>query len=283
MKPSFLNSLSLQKKFIIITFTSVIIFMIIMGIMITRRESGIMSRDMQRQGRILAETLAIPVMNDLIYEKLGLVEEGGLIDNYVTEIFGSKDIDLLYIAVLDVDGRVISHNDFNEYDKLYDDPITVTALASDSTVAQKFYADEIGYEAIDFATPLSIGRKRWGTLKFAMSLERLDNEVQTVILHVVMVTLVMLTLSFVAIMLLSRRFIRPVTELALTMEKAGIDKLDVKADIKGGDEIALLGQSFNNMIERIRESNLKQEETPLTLKLTLKVMAKLNLFVIALT
>jgi signal transduction histidine kinase len=261
MKPSFLNSLSLQKKFIIITFTSVIIFMIIMGIMITRRESGIMSRDMQRQGRILAETLAIPVMNDLIYEKLGLVEEGGLIDNYVTEIFGSKDIDLLYIAVLDVDGKVISHNDFNEYDKLYDDPITVTALASDSTVAQKFYADEIGYEAIDFATPLSIGRKRWGTLKFAMSLERLDNEVQTVILHVVMVTLVMLTLSFVAIMLLSRRFIRPVTELALTMEKAGIDKLDVKADIKGGDEIALLGQSFNNMIERIRESNLKLKQT----------------------
>ncbi len=261
MTPPFFKSLSLQKRFIIITFTSVILFMVIMGIIITRRETGIMYRDKVRLGRILAETLAIPVMNDLIYEKLGLVEEGGLIDNYVTEIFGSKDIDLQYIVILDADGKVISHNDFNEYGKAYEDPITVKALSSDSTIAQKFYSDKLGYEAIDFATPLSIGRKRWGTLKFAISLESLDNEVQTVILHVIMITLVLLIVSFVAIILLSRRFIRPITELALTMEKAGIDKLDVRADIRGSDEIALLGQSFNRMIERIRESNIKLKQT----------------------
>ena len=261
MTPPFFERLSLQKRFIIISFTSVIIFMVIMGIMITSRETGIMYRDKERQGRILSETLAIPVMNDLIYEKLGLVEEGGLIDNYVTEIFGSKDIDLLYIAILDAEGKVISHNDFNEYGKAYDDPISVKALTSDSTIAQKFYDDKIGYEAIDFATPLSIGKKRCGTLKFAISLESLDNEMQTVILHVIMITLVLLIVSFVAIILLSRRFIRPITELALTMEKAGIDKLEVKAVTKGNDEIALLGQSFNRMIERIRESNLKLKKT----------------------
>jgi signal transduction histidine kinase len=45
------------------------------------------------------------------------------------------------------------------------------------------------------------------------------------------------------------------------MEKAGIDKLEVKAVTKGNDEIALLGQSFNRMIERIRESNLKLKKT----------------------
>ncbi len=261
MTPPFFEKLSLQKRFIIITFSSVIIFMVIMGVIITRRETSIMYRAKERQGRILSKTLAIPVMNDLIYEKLGLVEEGGLIDNYVTEIFGSKDVDLLYIAILDAEGKVISHNDFNEYGKAYDDPITVKALASDSTIAQKFYDDKIGYEAIDFATPLSIGRKRWGTLKFAISLESLDNEVQTVILHVFMITLVLLIVSFIAIILLSRRFIRPITELALTMEKAEIDKLDVKADVKGIDEIALLGQSFNRMMERIRESNLKLKQT----------------------
>ena len=261
MTPPFFKSLSLQKRFIIITFTSVIIFMVLMGILITRRETGIMYLNKERQGRILVETLAIPVMNDLIYEKLGLVEEGGLIDNYVTEIFGSKDIDLLYVAILDADGRVISHNDFNEYDKLYDDPITVKALASGSTIAQKFHADKTGDEAIDIATPLSIGRKRWGTLKIAISLASLDNQVQALVLQVIMITLVLLIVSFVAIILLSRRFIRPITELALTMERAEIDKLDVKAYVKGSDEIALLGQSFNRMIERIRESNLKLKQT----------------------
>jgi len=131
-----MKSPSIQTKFIIVTSSAVIIFMIIMGFMITRRESTIMYSDIERQGKILAETLAIPVMNDLIYEKLGLVEEGGLIDNYVTEIFETKTIDLIYLAILDDKGRVISHNDFTEYGKVLIDQITFNALSSDSTIVK---------------------------------------------------------------------------------------------------------------------------------------------------
>jgi signal transduction histidine kinase len=261
MKTKYLHNLSLQKKFVIVTYTAVIILMVFMGLMITRRESDIMYRDIERKGRLLAETLAIPVMNDLIYERLGLVEEGGLIDNYITEIFKKKDIDLIYMSVLDGKGRVISHNDFNEYGKVYDDPITVNALSSDVTVVQRFHNDKIGHEALDFATPLSIGKKRWGTLKFAVSLEGLHNELKATILSVIIATIVILIVGLGITILLSRRFISPITELARTMEKASGDMLDVKASIKGGDEIALLGKSFNEMIERIRVSNLKQKQT----------------------
>ena len=192
--------------------------MVIMGIMITKREYSIMYRGIERQGRILAETLAIPVMNDLIYEKLGLVEEGGLIDNYVTEIFGRKDIDLLYMAVLDADGRIISHNDFNEYGKVYDDPVTVEALRSDSTVVQTFYDDTRGHDALDFAAPLSIGKKRWGTLKFAISLESLDREIRAAILNVFAVTLVLLIAGFCIIILLKRLISKKIEDL-LTKDK----------------------------------------------------------------
>jgi hypothetical protein len=87
MMPALLRNLSLQKKFILVTSIAVIALMLIVGFLITRRESALLYRDIEQQGRLLAETLAIPVMNDLLYERLGLVEEGGLIDNYVTEIF----------------------------------------------------------------------------------------------------------------------------------------------------------------------------------------------------
>ncbi len=261
MKMAFFEHQSLQKKFVIITFTVVIVFMIIMGIMITKREHNLMHLNIERQGKILAETLAIPVMNDLIYEKLGLVEEGGLIDNYVREIYEKKDIDLLYLAVLDVDGRVISHNDFNEYGEVYNDPLTVRALSSDITVVQTFYDINRGHDALDFTTPLSIGKKRWGTLKFAISLEGLDNQIQVVVINVIVITFVLMVISFGMIMLLNRRFIRPITDLAKTMEAARGDMLDVKVNTIGGDEIALLGQSYNRMMERIRESNSKINRT----------------------
>lgn len=256
-----MKSPSIQTKFIIVTSSAVIIFMIIMGFMITRRESAIMYSDIERQGKILAETLAIPVMNDLIYEKLGLVEEGGLIDNYVTEIFDTKTIDLLYLTILDDEGRVISHNDFTEYGKVLRDSITLNALSSDTTIVQKFDDFSTGYEAIDIATPLSIGKKRWGTLKFAISLKSLQYEIRATVLNVLIITCFLLIVSFGAIVLLSRRFIRPITKLAKIMEKAGADKLDVHVDIKGKDEIAFLGESFNNMVDRISESNLKIKQT----------------------
>ena len=262
MKSISLKHFSLQRKFIIVTFSAVIFFMVITGLQITRRESIIMHRDIERQGRLLAETLAIPVMNDLLYERLGLVEEGGLIDNYITGIFSKKEINLIYIAVLDENGRVVSHNDFNEYGHVYDDPITVKALASGSTVVQKFQDHQTGSGALDFATPLSIGKKRWGTLKFGVSLKVLEQEVRSTIFNVTIITIMMLIVSFCIIVLLSRQFIRPITELAQIMERAGGDRLDVRVITNNGsDEIARLGQSFNQMINRIRDSNLEIKRT----------------------
>ena len=262
MKYASLKHLSLQRKFVLMTFSAVIFFMIITGLIVTRRASIIMSQDIERQGRLLAETLAIPVMNDLIYEKLGLVEEGGLIDNYITGIFSKKEINLIYIAVLDENGRIISHNDFNEYGRVYDDPITVKALASDYTVVQKFHDQQTNSGALDFATPLSIGKKRWGTLRFAVSLKELEQEVRTTILGVTIITILMLAIGFGVIVLLSRRFIRPIAELSQIMEKAGGDRLDVRVITKSGsDEIARLGKSFNRMIDRISDSNLEIKST----------------------
>jgi signal transduction histidine kinase len=262
MIPSYLQHFSLQRKFIIITCSTVILFMVATGLIITRRESMIMHRDIERQGRLLAETLAIPIMNDLLYERLGLVEEGGLIDNYITGIFNKKEINLVYIAVLDENGRVISHNDFNEYGRVYNDPITAKALASNSTEVQKFHDHLTDSAALDFATPLSIGKKRWGTLKFAVSLKELGQEVLATILRVTIITIMMLAISFAIIVLLSRRFIRPIVELAQIMERAGGDRLDVRViTTSGSDEIARLGQSFNQMIDRIRDSNLEIKRT----------------------
>jgi signal transduction histidine kinase len=45
------------------------------------------------------------------------------------------------------------------------------------------------------------------------------------------------------------------------MEKARGDYLDVKVEIKGHDELAVLGERFNSMIERIRQANEELKKT----------------------
>lgn len=250
---AYFSRLGLQYKFILITTCAIIAIMSIIGYLAVEREKSILYAEVEKQGRLLGETLAIPIINDLIYERLGLVEEGGLLDNYILEIFNRKDAGLLYIAILDEEGRVISHNNITEYGRAYSDPLTQKALAANSTVIQHVSGSE--HNALDFGVPLSIGKKRWGTLKFAISLEKVEHEITAMVKRIVLFTVFLLAVGFVVILLLSRRFISPITQLANTMEKTGGDYLDVKVEVKGHDELAVLGERFNSMIERIRQAN----------------------------
>lgn len=250
---------SLQVKFILITTCAIIIAMTIIGYLAVEREKNILYAEVEKQGRLLGETLAIPIINDLIYERLGLVEEGGLLDNYILEIFNRQDTNLLYIAILDDEGKIISHNNITEYGRVLTDSLTQKALHSDATVVQRFTGKE--HNALDFGIPLSIGKKRWGTLKFGISLEKVEHEILATVKKIIGLTAALLVAGFAIILLLSRRFINPITQLASTMEKARGDYLDVKVEVKGHDELAVLGERFNSMIERIKQANDELKRT----------------------
>jgi len=254
-----MKGLSLQLKFILMTFIAIVLVMSSVGYLAVEREKSILYADMEKQGRVLGETLAIPIINDLIYERLGLVEEGGLLDNYILEIFGRKDSDLVYIAILNEEGRVVSHNEITEYGKIYEDMVTRNALAAEATIVQRAAPEE--HAALDFGVPLSIGKKRWGTLKFAISLEKVEHEVVATVKKIVLFTLFLLLLGLTMIVLLSRRFLKPITELANTMERAGVESLALKVPVTGHDEIALLGERFNRMMERIAQANEELRKT----------------------
>ncbi len=256
---AFFSRVGLRSKFILITTVAIILLMGVIGYMAVQREKSVLYTEVKRQGRLLGETLAIPIINDLIYERLGLVEEGGLLDNYIMEIFNRRDMDLLYIAILDEEGRVISHNNITEYGKVYSDPSTVKALQANDAVIHSFSHN--GYNALDFGVPLSIGKKRWGTLKFGISLEKVEREIVATIKTIIILTLFLIIAGFGVILLLSKRFISPITQLATTMEKTRGDYLDVKVDVKGHDELAVLGERFNSMIERIKQANEELKKT----------------------
>ncbi len=258
-KTKLYSKLGLQYKFIFITTCAIIAVMGIVGYLAVEREKKILYAEVEKQGRLLGETLAIPIINDLIYERLGLVEEGGLLDNYILEIFNRQDTDLLYIAILDEEGKVISHNNITEYGKPYSDPLTLKALKTDITVIQHFTVNE--HNALDFGVPLSIGKKRWGTLKFGISLEKAEHEILATVKKIAILTAALVMAGFAMILLISRRFISPITQLANTMEQARGDYLDLRVDVKGHDELAVLGERFNSMIERIKQANEELKKT----------------------
>ncbi len=155
--------------------------------------------------------------------------------------------------------KLYHNNDIMEYGKIYSDNLTLNSVKSDNIFIQKFSHN--GHSAIDFAIPLSIGKKRWGTLKFAISLENVEKEITATIKKIIILTLILIATGFGVILFLSNRFISPITQLAATMEKTGGDYLDIKVAVKGHDELAVLGERFNNMIERIKQANEELRKT----------------------
>ncbi len=253
-----LPSLNIRAKFMLITTVAIVSVMTFIGSVAVIREREMLYSNTEKQGILLGETLAIPVIHDLIYERLGLIEEGGLLDNYVMEIYKRKYLDLLFISILDVNGRVVSHNDITEYGKIYSDELYLKGLNSKDTVVEYYKKD--GYDALFFAVPLVISEKRWGTLIFSTSLKNVDNQLQKTVFFICVFTVFLIAGGFVTVMVLLRRFITPITELSKTMETADERGFDVKVNIKGNDELALLGQQFNSMIARIKEANNKLKE-----------------------
>lgn len=246
--------ISLQKKFILVAFLSVLAITAAISLFAALKTRSALYNASERHGLMLAETVSALIINELIYEKLGLVEEGGLIDNYMRDLSQHSELNLNFVAVLDDASRVISHSNFSEYGKHYTDPFLTQAQESGHVLVRpRKDASEDG--ALEFAAPLSIEGKRWGLLLFSLSLADVEEEVSAMISQIIKHSILALVLLFLLIYLLSRRFIKPIIDLAQAMGEVEVEMSEKVIPVKGNDELALLTRSFNEMVRRIRKAN----------------------------
>lgn len=246
---------SLQKKFILIACISILVLTSIVSFLAATKTSSALYNAIERQGRMLAQTVSALIINELIYETLGLVEEGGLIDNYVRELHMTEELDLIYVAVLDDTFQVISHSDFSEFGKYYSSPLIQNAHQSRKVLVKKITHDQLQMDALEFAAPLSIGGKSWGVLLFSLSLEKVEKETQAMLFQIALLTILALACFFILIYFLSQRFIRPITDLSQAMSEVEVEMVEKTIPVTGTDELSQLAESFNEMVQRIRNAN----------------------------
>ena len=247
--------LSLQKKFIIVAFVSVLALTATISFMALVKTQTALYHASEKQGRMLAQTVSALIINELIYEMLGLVEEGGLIDNYMRDLYNRRELDLNFIAVLDNTQKVISHSDFSEYGKRYKDNFIAEAMKNDAVAVRKITDESKNGDALDFATPLSIEGKQWGILYFSLSLQSVEQELIAFIYLIVSLSLIALLILFTLIYFLSRRFIKPIIDLSSAMTEVEVEMSEKVVPVSGNDELARLTESFNDMVRRIRNAN----------------------------
>jgi hypothetical protein len=84
--------LTLQGKFTLYLSILIIATMSALAYWNISREKQLLQDTIIREGRALVESLAISCTNTMLYEETGLVEEGGLLDNYISDLMQRKDL-----------------------------------------------------------------------------------------------------------------------------------------------------------------------------------------------
>jgi len=257
--------LGVQAKFILITSLCIFLFAGLGGYLIIKREGKLYTEDTINQARIIAEISGVIFTNALVYKELGLVEDVGLtdyLDYYVTDMM-QKDNRIVYLIVLDPNGKVLSHSNIKEYGKVYTDPITKRALEATEIIVQNIM-DADGNEMVDVAAPLRISTKNWGVCRIGFSLKQVKEGIAALRNEIISMISMMLVGSLIIIGIAGKAFATPLVRLARVM-----DQITEKGDLDfhfpepspRHDEIGRLQASFIWMIRRLREANREKMRT----------------------
>ena len=259
---------TLQGKFSIYLSILIVIAMSALAYWNISRGKKLLQDAIVREGKALVETLAISCTNTMLYEEIGLVEEGGLLDNYISDLMQRKNLHIVFAMILDPKGKVMAHNSMIEVGNLYQDEITKKGLVSWNTLLQ-YPSDNV----LDISTPLAISTKRWGTLRVGISLEDLKKEVSSMVLKYILYTGFFILLATGSIALLFGFITKPLKSLSTEMDETEPGVYPSSISITRQDEIGILRRSFHRLLKRIKDDEKERERTQRNLLLTEKMVA----------
>jgi len=161
------------------------------------------------------------------------------------DVAGDPIRDLVYLCVVDQEGRVLAHTRETDYGSVRKDPFARRAINADTPQ----YKD--GETTLAVSLPVKSGL-RWGTLLAEFSLQRLQARTAKMRRHTIAITMALILLAVAALSLgLARLVVRPVRSLSAMAERLGAGDLDYRVNIKSTDELGGLGAVFNQTAEEL--------------------------------
>ncbi len=105
-------------------------------------------------------------------------------------------------------------------------------------------------EVIDIASPVAGGTL--GTVHVGLNMTQIQHNIRNLLYKIMMVGIGSLTLLSIVTIWFSARTIAPVRDLTRVAEALGRGDLSKKANVKRGDELGQLGDTFNQTIDRLQ-------------------------------
>ncbi len=115
------------------------------------------------------------------------------------------------------------------------------------------HKDEISAtEVYHYAFPFQYSSIDWGWIHIGLSLKSFNENIRAMYLRTFLLTLVCLAVGCGVAPIFARKLTRPISILADTTQLVAHGDLSARVNIRTGDELELLGASFNSMTETLQ-------------------------------
>ena len=246
--------MNLRAKLVLFIVGSVALVQILWGLSVVRSDASTLENEAHRRGREILRAIAVPSAFHLANREVESLDS--VLATYAQT--KGRDIDFLWISVLDSQGTIMAHTDPREYGRTCADPFSAKAIIRDQPLIETRKTPNGRISKISM--PIVSGL-RWGTLTAELSLARLDARIaqsQTVVLLTSGIIAVC-TAILLGIMLRNLIFL-PLGDLSTAAQAISSGDMNARAPPrKGKDELADLGLAFNDMADQVQEHTLTLE------------------------
>ncbi|NVN91764.1 MAG: response regulator [Desulfuromonadales bacterium] len=109
-------------------------------------------------------------------------------------------------------------------------------------------------EVYHYSHPFQYSGIDWGWIHIGLSLNKFNSDIRALYLRTGILALLCLCVGIGVALYFARKITKPISALATTTELVARGNLTARADIRTGDELEHLGQSFNSMTERLQKT-----------------------------
>jgi methyl-accepting chemotaxis protein len=165
-----------------------------------------------------------------------------------------QEENILYIFVLDPAGRVLAHTFAGGFPE---ELRQANVVPGPGEVSVRRLATEEG-EIIDIAVPMLRGEL--GGVRVGLSAAEVQKDVDAIIRLLVWLIVGGLLMGGLGVFLFDLFITRPIVALAEVARAVGQGDMEQRTELRGSDEISLLGQALDRMIERRGQVEREREE-----------------------
>jgi PAS domain S-box-containing protein len=181
-----------------------------------------------------------------------VIEDFSAVVDHCMKIVGNG-IDVPYLVVTRNDGFSLVHQPDNWTNQQLDGLWLPSGprLAAGGIRKTKFFGEEVYH----YSTPFNYSGIEWGWIHIGLSLNKFNDNLRNVYYKTAMLGVTCIVLGLIATIIYARKLVMPIRQLTDITHRVAEGDLSSKAFITSGDEIEILGNSFNHMTENLGQAH----------------------------